>query len=369
MRDILLEELEYGKKLLMNHLKKSIQIIPEALVKSYLLREKEENEIIKGKIEKGKEKILSLQITLTDYCNLKCSYCYNHGNIEQVAIKNKFRYIKKLIKHIKHYGTDMINIIYTGGEPLAKYTDLIEYIIYFKKLSVRYNLKLNTLVITNGLLITEKKILELKKLGVYNYQLTLDSTEGKSLRRNSSYNLNPILDILDSIDDIHILLRVNINKFNYQGIYNSLDYIASNYRKVYISFERIYPTNSSNKNEYIDYFNVLPDYILNLYKKSKTLKLPSYLSYYDMFSHECSLDSPFFYSFFYNGSISKCPYIRGEYGSSRQITNKCKKCKFFTLCDRNCSFKVKNEYEKLGEIYCDSGYNQKIINYIKESIL
>ncbi|HOK40703.1 MAG TPA: radical SAM protein [bacterium] len=105
-------------------------------------------------------------LLLTDKCNLNCSYCFNNS----YPIKNK----KKInsfdwIKILNILAKNKINeIILSGGEPLLLGDDLIKIISEANKLNI------NSLLLTNGNLLEEKILQELKKAGLKNLTISLN---------------------------------------------------------------------------------------------------------------------------------------------------------------------------------------------------
>lgn len=110
--------------------------------------------------------IRGIDIPLSYECNINCEHC----NV--ALLKNKEREylsveeICELIKEAKKLG--LMNITFTGGEPLVEYEKLI---------SILKNIQSKHFLIhiqTNAMLLTDEKIRELKKLGVDKFILSWD---------------------------------------------------------------------------------------------------------------------------------------------------------------------------------------------------
>ncbi|MDM8566992.1 radical SAM protein [Candidatus Halobeggiatoa sp. HSG11] len=119
--------------------------------------------------------ILLLAINLTSRCNLACQHCYldantlQHGNSNELTTTE----ICYLLNNIAQRSSETM-IVLTGGEPLIR--NDIETLI---KQGVQIGL---TMVIgTNGMLLTEKRVLSLKNAGLLGVGISLDSL-------NSSYH-------------------------------------------------------------------------------------------------------------------------------------------------------------------------------------
>ncbi|HPD61225.1 MAG TPA: radical SAM protein, partial [Thermodesulfobacteriota bacterium] len=101
------------------------------------------------------KKLLSLDIELTKFCNLRCLYCYAVSGEKQ---KNElsFEELKCAIDEARGLGLRTLTL--TGGEPLLDEK-------YFAIASYAHECGLSVLLFTNGILITKKiarKLLELK---------------------------------------------------------------------------------------------------------------------------------------------------------------------------------------------------------------
>ena len=94
----------------------------------------------------------NLIIQLNSDCNLNCSYCYAKNKF----ITNKKNIKKSIQKIIKKY--KIINVTITGGEPLLEYKFLIEILNNLK------NKNMEKFVLTNGTLLNDSMLKELKDL-------------------------------------------------------------------------------------------------------------------------------------------------------------------------------------------------------------
>jgi len=119
---------------------------------------------------------------LSEQCNLACKYCFlgnnneekrSHFQLESMTTETADKAIEFFVRQIKMSGLDNYEdnkpvIIFYGGEPLVNY-DILVYVA--KKINALRDsepcLKYAELsMVTNGLLLTDERILELKDLGV-----------------------------------------------------------------------------------------------------------------------------------------------------------------------------------------------------------
>lgn len=109
----------------------------------------------------------------TTFCNLKCPHCYRAcDKTESVPVHRELEEMKKEVDNlIKDKNIQTVSI--SGGEPLM-YPRLPELISYIK------NKGLNILLFTNGVLLDEKKLLELRDLKVDTILLHIDNYQNRS---------------------------------------------------------------------------------------------------------------------------------------------------------------------------------------------
>lgn len=100
---------------------------------------------------------------LTYFCNLKCKHCY----VSREAVRNISRIqIERLIEQMARFG--VFKIVFTHGESLLR-RDI------FKIISFCYQLKIDTTLITNGILLDDKVAKKLKKARVSRIVISFDS--------------------------------------------------------------------------------------------------------------------------------------------------------------------------------------------------
>jgi radical SAM protein with 4Fe4S-binding SPASM domain len=121
------------------------------------------------------QRVISMQIDITNICNLSCTHCYhpNHKNDGALSL-NQWKEILEsyflMAKKIKF----KTHIIICGGEPLTSpYLDpILQYILL---LDPECSLE----ILTNGTLINNLKIETLKKFKAVQFQISLDGPNEK----------------------------------------------------------------------------------------------------------------------------------------------------------------------------------------------
>ncbi|PLK48185.1 radical SAM/SPASM domain-containing protein [Uliginosibacterium sp. TH139] len=116
---------------------------------------------------------LSIQLELTDKCNLRCKHCYNRSGVGNDSNNLKPAEWVQIAKDITDHG-GVFQVIISGGEPFMLKSDLFNIMDVFHKDNARF------VLITNGYFIDKQKI---EKLKSYNYawmQVSIDGLNPKT---------------------------------------------------------------------------------------------------------------------------------------------------------------------------------------------
>lgn len=120
-------------------------------------------------------RIRVLVLHLTDYCNLRCHYCFIEGNMPEDYQRQNMT--EEVIKNAINKFSQVIagqsfpkppSVVFYGGEPLANWKVIkrgLEYLQQSQELK-SLPLKMDKILITNGTLITPEIAKELKRYGV-----------------------------------------------------------------------------------------------------------------------------------------------------------------------------------------------------------
>ena len=114
----------------------------------------------------------TVNLELTELCNVKCRHCYNFWRDESIGhetIKNDK--IDDLIAKLSVAG--VFHVILTGGEPFANYPLLLGAI---KSISKH---KMSMSVNSNLMIVTKEKLSELRSLGLDHILTSLPSPDPK----------------------------------------------------------------------------------------------------------------------------------------------------------------------------------------------
>lgn len=172
---------------------------------------------------------MNITIWLTHKCNMNCVYCYekNKGseNMSMNMARKVCNYIRTILfdKKIK-----ICTIHFHGGEPFLE-NSLISYFI--KKLSEIKNIDFLYSITTNGTIVDEKVLSNLRKM--YDVNISLDGEEknqnenrpmidGGSSNEILTQNLKKLID-----NEIEYNVRMTITPQNIKNMNYNIDYIYS----------------------------------------------------------------------------------------------------------------------------------------------
>ena len=110
-----------------------------------------------------------VEISLTDRCQCGCPHCYAEENADHLKEKElSTDQVKSLLREAKDLGAT--EIIFTGGEPLLR-SDLLELVDF------THRSRMVVRLITNGILLSEELVMDLKKAGLNWCSISIDSPD------------------------------------------------------------------------------------------------------------------------------------------------------------------------------------------------
>ncbi len=195
------------------------QIIEGALARAKISGRRDINkdrlyQAISSRINKFKcPPVHSLELFLTENCNLRCDYCFvkDKDSFNSMNDETALKSIDFLIKESKWEKS--LSILFFGGEPLLKF-DLIKKVVGYSLENVRKaNKKINFSMTTNGTLFDKEKAIFCKEHNI-RYMLSIDGTKEfhdlhrKSLTGESSFEMImrkfPMLKEIEPIQSVRI---------------------------------------------------------------------------------------------------------------------------------------------------------------------
>lgn len=219
----------------------------------------------------------SIRLEITSSCNLNCRYCHN----QEFANQNNDMSTEEILKLVENLNESnkIKKVLLTGGEPLMK-PDICKIISKLTAMGIKVDM------VTNGVLLTKKKLLELQEAGLKRIRLSIDEPGENTILREGS---NPEIlwkkaKMIAQESDIELCVHTVCSPYNAEmlfDIYKKLLEIGAARWRV---FELGYQGGSVNNKEefefdsyYQKYINstkkIIKDYIKNGYKDTLDIEI------------------------------------------------------------------------------------------------
>ncbi len=143
----------------------------------------------------------AVQINFTFRCNLRCKMCSMYNQMRFLESQGRNTEIdsdvfRKVIKEARDIGTK--TVLFIGGEPFVR-TDLFDLIGYTK------TLKLNPIIVTNGILLNEENIQKCFETGVEWLSISIDAASDNIFSKIRGENV--LSKIINNIELLNKLKR------------------------------------------------------------------------------------------------------------------------------------------------------------------
>lgn len=149
----------------------------------------------------------SVHLSLSDSCNLSCSYCYAKARTEKGYPKLTFDNYRTIIDDIVSINPDVIFTL-TGGEPLLN-KDCIKIAEYIKSQNAR------VFLLSNGVLFSEKNIDDIARLFDL-VTLSIDGPNEAVHSRTRGNNFSKVLNAIHLLEEHHVnyTLSMTVTRHN-----------------------------------------------------------------------------------------------------------------------------------------------------------
>ena len=213
-------------------------------------------------------KIDYVRIAITDRCNLRCFYCMPKEGIPYEPKKELLSY-EEIIRILNILGSlGFRKVRFTGGEPFLR-RDFVKLLTKTKNLNIYDSINITT----NGTLLL-KNIDLIKKLGITNINLSLDSLNSKrfyEITRRDDFR--KVMETLNKLIDNKFNVKVNaviMDGINTQDIIPLAELAKEN--KISVRFIEEMPFNGGNKKKTDlfraqDILKILNDHYYKINKK------------------------------------------------------------------------------------------------------
>jgi radical SAM protein with 4Fe4S-binding SPASM domain len=163
-------------------------------------------------------KLVEVAFEITDKCNYNCIHCYNPRKREDL----NFDKVVSILLGLKYYGVEKIK--YGGGEPLLRKD-------FLKILGKTIELGFDTTFSTNGYLVNQDTVSQIKDTGLSRIQVSLDGNK-----------------------EVHNYIRNNL--LAYDKAENAIKLLVKNNFKVSVATTLIKPNLESLDSIFMDCFNL-----------------------------------------------------------------------------------------------------------------
>ena len=321
-----------------------------------------QRQLIKDQAEKHPLRQLFWECTLR--CNMRCRHCGSDCKTSALHPDMPFEDFEKVLRRIKEkYDSHKVMIVITGGEPLMRQD--IE-----KCGRAIYDLEFPWGMVSNGLLMTPRKIEGLLRSGMHSATISLDGfqQEHEWMRgiQGSFKNATEAIRILAGEPTIKFDVVTCVNNRNYESLKEFKDYLISLGLKSWRLFT-VFPVGRAARDPELqlsnERFKGLMDFIKETRKEGRiavSYGCEGFLGEYEglvrdhMFTCQAGLSIS---SVMIDGSISACASIRSNptqgniskddlidvwenrYQQYRDRswmkTGECADCKYFRYCQGN----------------------------------
>jgi uncharacterized protein len=352
----------------------------------------DETALLRDRLKKLEEdrSVLSVTLLPTQQCNFACSYCFEDGidrraTMTREVAAHTLTWIEKKACEVQ---PREVRLVFFGGEPLLR-PDLMR---FFSKgvydLALRGDFEPAIQVVTNGSLISESLVQELKPLGLKGIKITLDGDEKAHNRqrpfRNGKGSYRVILENLSKLRGrTNIAIGGNFNKRSKESIPRLLgDLAALNLGDALqsVDFKPIFSGLGSMRNHPHDahvctFSDIDLDDLLWLRWQVRQRGFPVS----DRFAlGPCEAMRNHSYTVDPTGTLYACGGFVGwdEFaigniwedcsgnpcGKSLDISldGECRECPFAPLCAGGCRVSAYLQHGDLGQRACDRNYFQKV---------
>ncbi len=143
-----------------------------------------------GDVLASPERIQSLDVVLTDQCNLRCGYCYQ---TDKNPRQMEWETLRSSLDLLLRSERDPIDVVFYGGEPLLEFPQIRRAVGYLGEQAG--GKKVDYTISTNGLLVTDE-VLEFLVAHDFNTQLSFDGVpEAQAVRGAQTFvKLDQLLD-------------------------------------------------------------------------------------------------------------------------------------------------------------------------------
>ena len=257
---------------------------------------------------------LSCWLHLTNSCNLACSYCYIHKSPGSMSLDTGKMAIYKMIQSCKANNIGVLNIKFSGGEPLLRFDLMKELIVYSQQ--IKEEVDVTYTMLSNGVHITKQvaDYLRQNKVGV---GVSLDGVGNINdicrYDKNENGSYEDVLKGLGCLKESGIIpsIMTTVSSSNYPYLLDHTKFLLEGGYRFRFSLERDCDTGKpellNHKKELISSLHECYDYIENNLPTGDFTKIHTFgdVSFKGPSRKSCSAGRNFF-SIGFDGKLGVC---------------------------------------------------------------
>lgn len=188
-------------------------------------------------IETIGESVLTLIINPTEQCNFRCKYCYENFKEGLMSQETQNRIVEFVEKNILKYTG--LRVMWFGGEPLLGLQVIRNLSSEFIRICKKSKRTYYSQMTTNGYLLSYDTYIELIKLHVMTYQITIDGIkdihDSQRVAVNNEGTFDTIYNNLKAIKlgkkyPVQIVLRTNFTRSLYERMDEYIDSFCDEFK-------------------------------------------------------------------------------------------------------------------------------------------
>jgi uncharacterized protein len=175
-------------------------------------------------------RVLTAWLHITNACNLCCSYCYVHKTQQNMSTDIAHNAVDAIFRSAIKHNFHNILLKYAGGEASLHMAQVIGTHDYALTLAQKYNIKLEAVLLTNGVVLPQKVITTLKDRSI-DIMISLDGLESyhDSMRtfKNGKGSFKYVVGTIERLLTNGMLphIAVTVSRHNLDGLPELIQFI------------------------------------------------------------------------------------------------------------------------------------------------
>jgi uncharacterized protein len=218
---------------------------PDALLAAQRLAELSLLQPVGGQLEikHSAPKTLTAWLHVTNECNLRCPYCYVHKTPDDMEVERGKQAVDAVFRSALANGFQRVKLKYAGGEATLNFHTVLILHDHAQTLADQHHLKLDSVVLSNGVALSDQMIAEMKTRGI-RLMISLDGVgeyhdqhrpfvNGKGSFKHAERTLDRL-----AAHDFTPSISITVSNRNLEGLAETVDYVLKRGLPFTINFYR-----------------------------------------------------------------------------------------------------------------------------------